>query len=134
MSEEIIIKSRIVCKHDTEANWLNKADFIPNKSEVIVYDIDETHDYERMKLGDGVTPVNDLPFHVSEVELKEVERKILQVDPIKPEFACTWFKPIVLETPTVAVEGDVLTISTTDERVEAFDIYANENLVATIEV
>ena len=95
MNNEITVKSRIVSKHDTEAKWLNKADFIPNQGEVIVYDKDGTHDYERMKIGDGVTPVNDLPFHVSEIELKEVERKILQIASSKPEFACTWFKPIV---------------------------------------
>lgn len=96
MSEEITISSRIVCKHDTEANWLNTPDFIPKKSEVIVYDIDDTHTHERMKIGDGVTPVNDLPFHVSEVELEtklsEVQQQILQVSETQPSFACTWFR------------------------------------------
>ena len=36
--------------------------FIPKQAEVIVYDIDADHDYERLKIGDGVTNVNDLPF------------------------------------------------------------------------
>lgn len=63
MSEQVKrIKSRVINKHETEANWKKAVNFIPEKAEHIVYDIDETHDYERLKIGDGVTPVNDLPF------------------------------------------------------------------------
>jgi hypothetical protein len=101
MSEEITINSRIVCKHDTEENWLNVPDFIPNKGETIVYDVDENHEHERMKIGDGVTKVNDLPFYVSEVELEEkiteIKNQIAPLSPFEvgetqPSFACTWFR------------------------------------------
>lgn len=61
MSEKII-NTRIVHKHDIESNWLNVTSFVPLKGELIVYDADENHSYERLKIGDGVTPVNDLPF------------------------------------------------------------------------
>lgn len=57
------IKSRIIHKHDTEANWILATGFSPKQGEVIVYDIDDTHDYERIKIGDGTTNVNDLPFY-----------------------------------------------------------------------
>ena len=56
------IKSRIVHKHDTESNWLKATNFIPIKGEIIVYDIDENYNYERMKIGDGITVVSSLQF------------------------------------------------------------------------
>lgn len=55
------IKSRVILKHDVEANWL-KSSFIPMKGEVVIFDIDENYSYERFKLGDGVSDVNSLPF------------------------------------------------------------------------
>lgn len=56
------INSRIIHKHDTETNWLKATNFIPKQGELIVYDIDSTHDYERIKIGDGMTVVSSLPF------------------------------------------------------------------------
>lgn len=56
------ITSRIVHKHDIETNWNKATNFIPLKGELIVYDIDSTHDYERIKIGDGVTKVSALSF------------------------------------------------------------------------
>lgn len=54
--------TRIMQKHDTEANWASKTDFVPLKGEIIVYDKDSTHNYARVKIGDGVTKINNLPF------------------------------------------------------------------------
>lgn len=56
------ISSRIIHKHDIEANWSKAVNFIPKQGELIVYDIDSTHDYERIKIGDGATVVSSLPF------------------------------------------------------------------------
>lgn len=56
------IKSRIVHKHDTESNWSKAINFIPKQGEIIIYDIDSNHSYERFKIGDGITKVNNLPF------------------------------------------------------------------------
>lgn len=56
------IKSRIVHKHDTELNWSKATNFIPKQGEIIIYDIDSNHSYERIKIGDGTTKVNNLPF------------------------------------------------------------------------
>lgn len=61
MSEKKI-NSRIVHKHDVESNWIKAVNFTPKQGELIVYDIDDTHEYERLKIGDGVTTVNLLPF------------------------------------------------------------------------
>ena len=54
--------SRIIHKHDTEENWIKAVNFIPKQGEIIVYDIDNNYNYERLKVGDGVTNVNTLPF------------------------------------------------------------------------
>lgn len=62
MGNEKIMNSRMQQKHDIEANW-NKADnFYPKAGEIIVYDPDETHDYPRVKIGDGEHLLKDLPF------------------------------------------------------------------------
>lgn len=56
------LKSRIIHLHDTEANWNLKADFIPKIGEFVVYDKDINFDYERVKIGDGTTTLQNLPF------------------------------------------------------------------------
>lgn len=53
---------RQIQKHDTEANWDLTNGFIPFDGELIVYDKDATHDKPRIKIGDGVTDVKNLPF------------------------------------------------------------------------
>lgn len=55
-------KTRIIQKHDIEANWQKATNFVPKKGEIIVYDIDSNHNYERIKIGDGEHIPNDLPF------------------------------------------------------------------------
>ena len=66
MATEKTLKTRIVLKHDTEANWETAGNatnpFIPQKGEVIIYDPDGTHTYSRQKVGDGIKNVNELPF------------------------------------------------------------------------
>ena len=59
---EKTIKCRLVQKHDVQSNWEVKKDFIPKQGEMIVYDIDDNYNYERMKIGDGKTVIGALPF------------------------------------------------------------------------
>lgn len=71
------INARIQIKHDTTANWNSAGGFVPLAGEVIVYDDYEVKTYTReeygeqvtktvkipnMKVGDGSTYVQDLPF------------------------------------------------------------------------
>ena len=77
------VKTRIQNKHDLEVNWLAATNFIPLAGELIFYDseIDENGSIKtvndewalpgnrsypitgiRCKIGDGLTPVNSLPF------------------------------------------------------------------------
>lgn len=59
---EKTLKTRIIHKHDVESNWLKATNFVPKQGELIVYDKDVNYDYERVKVGDGTTKVNNLPF------------------------------------------------------------------------
>lgn len=63
------LKARIVHKHDTESNW-NLTNFIPKQGEIIVYDIDDNYNYERIKIGDGSTSVTSLPFVNDDIKEK----------------------------------------------------------------
>ena len=67
-----VLNSRIIHKHDTEANWLKATNFIPKQGELIVYDIDDDHNYERFKIGDGVTNVNNLIFVVETITPEQI--------------------------------------------------------------
>lgn len=69
------LNARMISKHDTQAKWENVSDFIPYKGEIIVYDRDDNHSYERIKVGDGITNVNALPFvyePVTEADIIEI--------------------------------------------------------------
>ena len=62
------IKTRIQHKHDVEANWKLATGFIPLAGELIIYDKDDNYAYTRIKIGDGITNVNDLPFITDSVD------------------------------------------------------------------
>lgn len=58
---EKYVSARVINKHALESDWIN-SDFVPLVDELIIYDIDENHSYPRLKIGDGVTSINQLPF------------------------------------------------------------------------
>lgn len=60
--------TRIQLKHDTETNWNKAVNFIPKAGEMIIYDADSTNPV-RIKIGDGITVVNNLPFCGSNVQM-----------------------------------------------------------------
>jgi len=62
MATNSTVKARIQLKSDTEENWNKALRFIPLRGEVIIYLTDDTHPFSRLKVGDGTTPVIDLPF------------------------------------------------------------------------
>lgn len=70
---EKTLKTRIIHKHDVELNWNKAINFIPKQGEIIVYDIDSNHSYERIKVGDGATNVNNLPFVISTLTNDEID-------------------------------------------------------------
>jgi len=66
------VMGRVVPIHDTQSNWESVTDFIPKIGESVIYDIDDEHNYERIKIGDGVTNINDLPFFEDTIKDKIV--------------------------------------------------------------
>ena len=57
-----ILKTRSQQKRAVEADWKKASGFIPLRGEIIVYEADENYSAPRLKIGDGNTNVNDLPF------------------------------------------------------------------------
>ena len=53
--------TRIQLKSDTEANWIAHP-IVPLSGEMIIYTADNIHNYTRLKVGDGITSVTNLPF------------------------------------------------------------------------
>ena len=55
-----ILQARTTQKIDTSENWAKALNFIPLAGEIIIYS-----DTKQIKVGDGVTNVNDLEFYSS---------------------------------------------------------------------
>lgn len=60
--ERSTVRLRIKCKHDTAANWTKATNFTPLAGELIIYDATTTSSAAGLKIGDGKTNVNSLPF------------------------------------------------------------------------
>lgn len=71
------LNTRLVNKHDIQSNWEKAANFIPLQGEIIVYDIDDKYSYERIKIGDGVTNVNYLPF-IDDGTIEDVKNAVAE--------------------------------------------------------
>jgi len=60
------MKERIQVKHDLAENWAKAVNFIPLAGEIIIYDgLIENNQYieqPKLKIGDGIHTVNELPF------------------------------------------------------------------------
>lgn len=76
------INTKVINKHDTEANWNSHPSFIPDKSEIIVYDKDDNYNYPRVKIGDGVTNIVALPF-IDDNTLTSVNNLQTEVNNVK---------------------------------------------------
>ena len=72
------LNTRIIHKHETEANW-NLSSLVPMQGEIIIYDKDTAHPYERIKIGDGSKNVNTLPF-VDDALRAELLAQIGEID------------------------------------------------------
>lgn len=59
--ERVRFKGVVIFKHETEENW-EKSSYIPEDGETVIYDPDKIHDYPRIKVGNGIDMVKNLPF------------------------------------------------------------------------
>lgn len=80
------LQARHMQKHDIEANWEVSGNFVPMPAEWIVYDIDENYTYPRLKIGDGVTSVNNLPFVIMPPDWNQTDETAPDYIKNKPEF------------------------------------------------
>lgn len=62
-------KSNATIKVDTEVNWNKAINYIPNIFTIIVYTYD--NESPKIKIGDGITKVKELPFLVNQSEVKD---------------------------------------------------------------
>lgn len=73
---EKTLRTRIKQRHGTSAYWSSQIDFVPLAGEIIFYDdhktltdeFDVVHNLPGLKLGDGVTTVEQLPFLTDDIE------------------------------------------------------------------
>lgn len=132
MSERNLF-SRIVHKHDIESNW-DSSDFIPKQGELIVYDADENYNYERIKIGDGTTSVESLPFVDDDV--KSLINTLVGDIPVSEQIESS-IKDVELEITTHTSNNDIHI--TAEERetwssieVPSLDGYATEEYVENL--
>lgn len=60
---EKTIKSRVLLKNDTKANWSQAEGFSPLAGEIVIYNDGNDNTNEKLiKIGDGETNVKALPF------------------------------------------------------------------------
>lgn len=125
--KEKLITGRFIMKHDTETNWQKAVNFTPKRGEIIIYEADETHESPRLKIGDGVTKVNDLAFvrqpmnwNANEGEDGYIENRthyVVSVDEttVLPETTITPDEEgnyFVTETPSVYIENGAVYLIT----------------------
>jgi hypothetical protein len=84
MANEKTLNTRMRQKSDIEFNWLKATNFTPLAGEIIVYAAETAEDnlpegrttpisYPRMKIGAGMTKINELPFTESPVAISATE-------------------------------------------------------------
>lgn len=74
------MKARVSQLHKTEAEWARLTDFVPMAGEFIIFAPDKTHSYARLKVGDGVTKLQDLDFFIdSAIDHHTTKRRLNEV-------------------------------------------------------
>lgn len=58
-----MIKSEVIIKTDSTINWEKAVNYIPTNGTILVYDDGNTA--PKIKIGNGVNKVNELPFLVT---------------------------------------------------------------------
>ena len=103
---------RFVPKGDTEANWNKAVGFIPLDKEIIIYKKDTNHSTPRIKIGDGVTVIQKLPFISSgggEVDLSIIQSMIDEKGEILIEYVDNAVAAI--QDQIAELEGRVTTVT-----------------------
>jgi len=73
-----MIKEQTLIKKDTSINWNKAKNFIPKENEIIIYT-----DFNSIKIGNGKTKVNDLPFVDNNEYMVEEDTLIINTKEVK---------------------------------------------------
>lgn len=131
MSTEKTFKGRVSNKHGTEEYWilsvytdttkteLRSNPFIPLAGELIIYDPDSIYTHYRVKYGDGVTNVVDLPFASGQADWE-------QTDETKSDF--------IKNKPTFLQSGSQTATSTEDGGENIYTFTASDGTTSTFVV
>ena len=76
-------KTKVVFKHETEANWA-LSNYVPMQGEKVLVDPDDTYKYTRVKYGDGEKAVKDLPYSLDGANWEEADEKEIRFIKNKP--------------------------------------------------
>lgn len=79
------LNTRIKHKHDSTENWAKATNFKPLLGEIIIYDADTNNLFPRIKIGDGNTFINDLPFvyeAITEADIEEICGSIVSISEV----------------------------------------------------
>ena len=66
------IKGKVAFKHEKEENW-NRSNYIPENGEQVIYEPDDNHISPRIKIGNGIDKVKELPFTSEDLPIKTGE-------------------------------------------------------------
>ena len=118
------IDSRIIHKHDSQINWAANDSFIPKQGEIIIYDSDVDLPYSCMKVGDGQTSVEGLPFILPEPVINEaLDSKADKSD----------LDNYLTKKDYIAGEsGGLIDLSNFLTRNEADNLYASANIIELV--
>ena len=103
------INTRIINKHDTQANWAKATGFIPEKGEILVVD-DLTP--PGIMVGDGATPASELPMSVMQADWNETDSTSAAYIANKPVNSDGNFIGDITGTAPHAIEADSATKAT----------------------
>lgn len=73
-----MIKENTLIKKDTSINWNKAKNFIPKENEIIIYT-----DFNSIKIGNGKTKVNDLPFVDNNEYMVEEDTLVINTKEVK---------------------------------------------------
>lgn len=136
MAIEKQIKTRFLLKHDIEANWILAAEnsgFIPKAGEPIIYDPDEIYDSPRLKIGDGVTIVTNLPFIKAEAMGMFVgtEEEVAGEEFLNAPDGSVWIDPTEKGPTEEAPATEVILASNVEGSSKKFKITIDDNGILT---
>ncbi len=117
MSQVNINNAIVSQRHNIESYWKANPNFVPNSGEIIVYDADETYKFPRIKIGDGSTTIEALPF-------SQIQPDFNQTDSTSPDY--------IKNKPAEATQQASGLLSSDDKvKLDGIEAEANKTIVDT---